>query len=129
MVDPDSAILLLHIYCIYDSDMTHGGPRYPKGLLALRVSVILVTFISFSTLKVHTVAREVALAFSASAGVSFARKTKHVILVLAHGYGWEGVCRVGCCAIFSSSHGSAAECISPVALYNLVSHRKVLETV
>jgi hypothetical protein len=29
------AVLLLHIYCIYDSDMTHGGPQYSKGFIGV----------------------------------------------------------------------------------------------
>jgi len=31
MYDLELAVLLLHIYCIYDSDMTHGGLRYFTG--------------------------------------------------------------------------------------------------
>jgi hypothetical protein len=47
-VDLDSAALLLHIYCIYDSDMTHGGLRYPSGFGGVKSQCYLgYSYLSF----------------------------------------------------------------------------------
>jgi hypothetical protein len=34
--DSCSTALLLHIYCIYDSDMTHGGHRSHIGIIGVQ---------------------------------------------------------------------------------------------
>jgi hypothetical protein len=102
MVDSGSVVLLLHIYCIYDSDMTHGGSRYSEDFIGVESQCYLGYSYVFSALKVHIMDGEVCFGIlTVHHCYSFASSTKtlYQYLRMAMGRrGFEG--RMLCCLQF-----------------------------
>jgi hypothetical protein len=121
-----SAVLLLHIYCIYDSDMTHGGLRYSKGFIGVKSQCYFGHNYHFFCCRVHAMGEEVCLGVHSTTLLRASPKLLYQH-ARAKGVGRDNMSDTVLSSGLDMNH--AAGSLSLVALYNVVFERKVLGAV